>query len=107
MLLWVGLPVDGETPTGRPTLPPRPPHEASVSAVMSAPGICEPQDVIANQLDPWHGAWFHPYSFSHLVVDESASDENVLAVDVTFRLTKTWGVPVRAEFFCPDARSTA
>ena len=26
-------------------------------------------------------------------------------VDVTFRLSRTWGVPVRAEFTCPDART--
>ncbi len=105
VLIWVGLPVDGETPTPAPSLPPRPPLVGSLAAVMEVEGICEPEDVIANRLDPWHGAWFHPYSFSHLVVDEAASNERVLAVDVTFRLSRTWGVPVRAEFFCPDARS--
>jgi phenylpropionate dioxygenase-like ring-hydroxylating dioxygenase large terminal subunit len=105
VLIWVGLPVEGETPTPRPALPPRPPSDGALSAVVSIRGICEPQDVIANRLDPWHGAWFHPYSFSHLVVDDKASDDEVLAVDVTFRLGRTWGVPVRAEFFCPDART--
>jgi hypothetical protein len=29
----------------------------------------------------------------------------VLVVDVTFRLSRTWGVPVRAEFTCPDSRT--
>ncbi|MET3807700.1 phenylpropionate dioxygenase-like ring-hydroxylating dioxygenase large terminal subunit [Nakamurella sp. UYEF19] len=105
VLIWVGLPVAGESPTDRPSLPPRPPLDASVAAVVSVRGICEPQDVIANRLDPWHGAWFHPYSFSHLKVDDGASDDRTLAVDVTFRLGRTWGVPVRAEFFCPDTRS--
>jgi len=105
VLLWVGMPVSGEPATDRPSLPPRPPHEAAVAAVMAAPGICEPQDVIANRLDPWHGAWFHPYSFSHLIVDDDASDDANLVVDVTFRLSRTWGVPVRAVFFCPDART--
>ena len=38
-------------------------------------------------------------------VDESASDDEVLTVDVTFRLSRRWGVPVRAEFACPDART--
>jgi hypothetical protein len=38
-------------------------------------GICEPEDVIANRLDPWHGSWFHPYAFSHLVVDDDASSD--------------------------------
>jgi len=105
VLIWVGLPTEGEPPTERPALPPRPPLPDSVAAVMTEFGTCEPQDVIANRLDPWHGAWFHPYSFSHLVVDDAASTEQTLVVDVTFRLSKTWGVPVRAEFFCPDARS--
>lgn len=105
VLIWVGLPVPGETPTDRPALPPRPPVEAALSAVVSIRATCEPQDIIANRLDPWHGAWFHPYSFSHLVVDDEASNDEVLVVDVTFRLGRTWGVPVRAEFFCPDART--
>ena len=105
VLIWVGLPTEGETATERPALPSRPPLTESVSAVIAHPGVCEPQDVIANRLDPWHGSWFHPYAFSHLVVDDEASDEHVLVVDVTFRLSRTWGVPVRAEFSCPDTRT--
>ncbi|HEY5822659.1 MAG TPA: DUF5914 domain-containing protein, partial [Propionibacteriaceae bacterium] len=105
VLIWVGLPTEGETPTPVPTITPRPPAAGSVAAVISQPGICEPQDVIANRLDPWHGSWFHPYAFSHLVVDDSASDDHTLVVDVTFRLSRTWGVPVRAEFTCPDTRT--
>ncbi|MCW2810111.1 MAG: Rieske (2Fe-2S) protein [Friedmanniella sp.] len=105
VLLWVRLPTAGEEPTAAPSLPERPPLTASVAAVISEPGLCEPQDVIANRLDPWHGSWFHPYAFSHLVVDDAASDESKLVVDVTFRLSRTWGVPVRAEFTCPDTRT--
>ena len=56
-------------PSGR-RCPPRPPLGGSVAAVIAEPGVCEPQDVIANRLDPWHGSWFHPYAFSHLVVDD-------------------------------------
>ena len=29
----------------------------------------------------------------------------MLTVDVAFRVSKRWGVPVRAEFACPDART--
>ena len=105
LLIWVGLPTPGETATDRPSLPARPPLDDSISAVIAHPGICEPEDVIANRLDPWHGSWFHPYAFSHLVVDDQASDEHTLVVDVTFRLSRTWGVPVRAEFTCPDTRT--
>jgi len=105
VLIWVGLPTPGEEPTERPALPPRPPLLGSVAAVIAEPGTCEPQDVIANRLDPWHGSWFHPYAFSHLVVDDEASDEHRMLVDVTFRLSRTYGVPVRAEFSCPDTRT--
>ena len=105
VLIWVRLPTAGEDLTDSPALPVRPPLVSSVVAVINRPGRCEPRDVIANRLDPWHGSWFHPYAFSHLVVDDDASDEHTLVVDVTFRLSRTWGVPVRAEFSCPDART--
>jgi hypothetical protein len=97
------LPTDGEVATDRPSLPVRPPLSESVTAVISQPGICGPEDVIANRLDPWHGSWFHPYAFSHLVVDDDVSNDQALVMDVTFRLSRTWGVPVRAEFRCPDS----
>lgn len=105
VLVWVRLPTPDETPTDAPVLAVRPPTADAVAAVIDVVGVCEPEDVIANRLDPWHGSWFHPYAFSHLVVDDAASDESRLVVDVAFRLTRTWGVPVRAEFACPDART--
>lgn len=105
VLLWVQLPAEGETPRERPTLPARPSLDTALTAVYSRAAQCEPQDVVANRLDPWHGAWLHPYAFSHLVVDDDASADDRLVTDVTFRLTPTWGVPVRAEFTCPDART--
>ncbi len=105
VLAWVGLPVEGEPATPVPVVPERPPAAESVPAVIGRRGRCEPVDVIANRLDPWHGAWFHPYSFSHLEVDDAASTDDRLVVDVTFRISRTWGVPVRAEFVCPDART--
>ena len=105
VLLWVRLDTPGERATPEPALPTRPPLEQSLAAVYARAGRCEPQDVIANRLDPWHGAWFHPYAFSHLTVDETASTDDVLVTDVAFRIDRGWGVPVRAEFACPDART--
>lgn len=105
VLLWVQLATAGETPTTQPRLATRPPLDQALVAVYSQAARCEPQDIIANRLDPWHGAWLHPYAFSHLEVDESASTVDLLVTDVTFRLGRTWGVPVRAEFACPDART--
>ena len=40
----------------------RPDPTESIAAVLSMPARCEPRDIIANRLDPWHGAWFHPYA---------------------------------------------
>ncbi|TQM62019.1 DUF5914 domain-containing protein [Humibacillus xanthopallidus] len=105
VLLWVQLPTEGETPTVAPTLTVRPPVEQSFATVITVRGVCEPADVIANRLDPWHGTWYHPYAFSHLTVDDAASTDDRLVVDVAFRVSRTWGVPVRAEFACPDART--
>lgn len=106
VLLWVQLPdTDAVTTDALPLLPPRPPRDRSVAAVIVVRGRCEPRDVITNRLDPWHGSWLHPYSFSHLTVDDAASTAGRLVVDVAFRLGRTYGVPVRAEFFCPDART--
>lgn len=105
VLLWVRLPAEHEEPAAAPIITQRPPAGESIDTVVSIRGRCEPQDVIANRLDPWHGAWYHPYAFSDLTVDDAASTPDVLVVDVTFRLSGQWGVPVRAEFACPDART--
>lgn len=105
VLLWVQLPVPGEVPTDVPALPRRPPLDRAVKEVVCVPARCEPRDIIANRLDPWHGAWFHPYAFSHLTVDEKESDDSRLVLDVAYRLGRNLAVPVRAEFTCPDART--
>ena len=104
VLLWV-RPPGQEPPLPAPVPATRPERETSLVTVYTRRARCEPADVVANRLDPWHGAWFHPYAFSHLVVDDDASTDDRLVVDVTFRLNRTWGVPVRAEFTCPDART--
>lgn len=105
VLVWVHLPTEGEVPRLRPEIPPRPDPERSIAAVIRVTGICEPQDIIANRLDPWHGAWFHPQTFSHLTVDDARSDDDELVLDVAFRLGKTFAVPVVARFTTPDART--
>jgi hypothetical protein len=111
VLAWVRLDdLGGEEPTERPVVPQRPAADTSVAAVATLTGVCEPDDVVANRLDPWHGAWFHPYSFARLRVLRSPSrdapevDDRFL-VDVTFRVAGRIGVPVRAEFTCPGPRT--
>ncbi|MEW1891202.1 DUF5914 domain-containing protein [Streptomyces sp. NPDC085659] len=108
VLVWVRLDeVGGEEPTERPAVPVRPARDGSVDAVFTAVGRCEPQDVVANRLDPWHGSWFHPYSFIDLsVVREPGGDEDdAFVVDVSFRVAGRLVVPVRAEFTAPGPRT--
>ncbi|WP_229860659.1 DUF5914 domain-containing protein [Streptomyces litmocidini] len=110
VLLWVRLDLaGGEAPTERPAVPTRPPGDGTVAAVYTGVGGCEPEDVVANRLDPWHGAWLHPYSFVDLtVLDGPAGDDgtdDVLLVDVSFKVAGRAVVPVRATFDAPDART--
>jgi hypothetical protein len=107
VLLWVRLDeAGGETPTPAPVAGPRP--DGAVSAVTRLVGVCEPGDVVANRLDPWHGAWFHPYSFTRLrvvsVPGPGDADDRFL-VRVTFRVGPWLGVPVLAAFSCPEPRT--
>ena len=106
VLVWVRLDGADEEPLPLPVLGPRPDPARSVAAVTRLAGVCEPGDVVANRLDPWHGAWYHPYSFTNLdVVGVPTEDDDRFVVDVTFRLGGRIGVPVRAEFWCPEPRT--
>src|SRR5919107_2393785 len=110
VLAWVRLAAAGEPTTDEPVLGPRPELSGSLAAVATVIGRCEPEDVIANRLDPWHGAWLHPYSFTALRVlsapplDAPPTEDRFL-VEVTFTVGKRLGVPVFAEFSCPEPRT--
>jgi hypothetical protein len=107
ILFWVrlGEVEEGVEPTDRPVVAARPPLESSLASVISLPVTCEPRDIIQNRLDPWHGAWLHPYAFSDLSVDDDASTDDLLVLDVAYRLGRRFAVPVRAEFACPDSHT--
>ncbi|MFI8825725.1 DUF5914 domain-containing protein [Streptomyces sp. NPDC053431] len=110
VLLWVRLDrAGGEPPTERPAVPARPPRDGAVTAVYTGVGRCEPEDVVANRLDPWHGAWLHPYSFVDLAVLDGPSGggdaDDALLVDVSFKVAGRVVVPVRAAFEAPDPRT--
>lgn len=104
-LVWVRLDkVGGEEPSQEPVIPVRPSGPA-LTAVTGMVGTCEPTDIIANRLDPWHGAWFHPYSFASLEVLTTPTEHaDRFLVAVTFRIGRL-GAPVIAEFTCPEART--
>ncbi|MEI7031223.1 DUF5914 domain-containing protein [Streptomyces pratensis] len=109
VLLWVRLDaVGGESPSDRPFVPERPRARSAVDAVYEGVGRCEPEDVVANRLDPWHGAWFHPYRFVDLRVTatpEGAKDDTGFVVDVSFKVAGRVVVPVRARFTAPEPRT--
>jgi nitrite reductase/ring-hydroxylating ferredoxin subunit len=110
VLAWVRLDDIGhESPTDTPVLTMRP--KTGMSAVTRLVGTCEPRDIIANRLDPWHGAWFHPHSFTRLKVlssppieDDATEHADRFLVAVTFRVGKI-GIPVIAEFTSPERRT--
>ncbi|MFT3927191.1 MAG: DUF5914 domain-containing protein [Myxococcales bacterium] len=103
VLTWVRL--DGlhehETLSERPFLAPRP--ERYLEGTVRVEARCEPNDVIANRLDPWHGAHFHPGVFTNLRVTE-ASDA-LLKLRVQYRVLGPVVVEVDATFHCPDPRT--
>ncbi|MFZ0835375.1 MAG: DUF5914 domain-containing protein [Mycobacterium sp.] len=109
VLVWVRLDrAGGEEPLPQPVIPLRP-RGFQLDAVTRLVGTCEPSDVIANRLDPWHGAWFHPYSFTRLEVLSAApidasDEEDRFLVAVTFKMGR-FGVPVIAEFHSPEPRT--
>lgn len=105
VLAWVRLDsVGGEEPLDAPVLAHRPTGN-TLSAVTRLVGVCEPCDIIANRLDPWHGGWFHPYSFTRLeVLATPSADDDRFVVSVTFRVGRV-GAPSIAEFSCPEART--
>lgn len=112
VLAWARLDeLGGETPTPHPVVPARPEPGGALDAVATVTGVCEPRDVVANRLDPWHGSWFHPYSFANLRVLEAppagavTEGDDRFLVEVTFRAAGRLGVPVTAEFTCPDPRT--
>ncbi|HUL99492.1 MAG TPA: DUF5914 domain-containing protein [Mycobacterium sp.] len=109
VLVWVRLDrIGGEDPLPQPVIPVRP-SGFQLAAVTRLVGTCEPGDVIANRLDPWHGAWFHPYSFTRLEVlsappVDATDDADRFLVAVTFKIGR-FGVPVVAEFTGPEPRT--
>ncbi|MGI9290883.1 MAG: DUF5914 domain-containing protein [Gammaproteobacteria bacterium] len=100
VLTWVRIgEADAEVPT--PVLPERPDHFMEGTVRIEA--NCDPEDVIANRLDPWHGAHFHPYSFASLKVLEQDADS--ITVRVGKRLIGKLVVETDAKFFSPEPRS--
>ncbi|MCA9563260.1 MAG: Rieske 2Fe-2S domain-containing protein [Myxococcales bacterium] len=101
VLVWL-QPANEDVPkTPAPILAPRPARY--IDAVIKVVATCEPQDVIANRLDPWHGVHFHPHSFATLKVTDMTDD--VLTLRVAYRVLGRLAVEVDATFHCPEPRT--
>jgi len=99
VLAWVQL--GPEEASERPVLAARPGQ--FVAGVIRMEARCDPEDVLANRLDPWHGVHYHPHSFMRLRVLD-ANDERLL-LRVAYRVVGPLAVEVDATFHCPDART--
>jgi isorenieratene synthase len=99
VLAWIRL--GGEAATDQPILAPRPAR--FLDGVVRIEADCEPRDVLANRLDPWHGAHFHPYSFAGLTVTDA--DDDVLKMRVVYRIAGPVCIEVDVSFHCPDSRT--
>lgn len=106
VLTWVRLDAllaPGEPPTEAPILTARP--DLHLDGVVRMEARCEPRDVLANRLDPWHGAHYHPHSFLRLhVIDE---DPDQITVRVVYKVLGPLAMEVDARFACPDPRTIA
>lgn len=103
VLVWARIDAAAETPAERPVLPERP--QRFISGVIRMEAACEVRDVIANRLDPWHGAHFHPYSFAALEVVDIGDDE--VTVRVAVRIAGPVAIEVDARFHSPEPRTIA
>jgi hypothetical protein len=100
VLVWARLDANGEA-TDTPILAPRPAR--FVAGVIDMEARCDPEDVIANRLDPWHGVHYHRHSFAALEVVEATDDR--LLLRVSFRVLGPVCVEVLASFHSPEPRT--
>ncbi len=100
VLSWVRIgPEIPETPL--PVIAPRP--DVCLEGVVQLEVRCDPEDIIANRLDPWHGVHFHPYAFASLTVLDLNDD--MVKVRVAKRLIGNLVAETDAVFHSPEPRS--
>jgi hypothetical protein len=100
VLSWVRI--GPEVPgTPLPVLAPRP--NVYLEGVVRLEVRCDPEDIIANRLDPWHGVHYHPYAFASLTVLDL--DKDAVKVRVAKRLVGRVVAETDATFHSPEPRS--
>lgn len=100
VLVWARL-LQDEAPTDLPIAAPRAPHV--LEGTIRQEAQCDPEDIVANRLDPWHGAHYHPHSFARLVVTDVSED--AIALRVAYRAFGSLAVEVDCTFHAPTRRS--
>jgi phenylpropionate dioxygenase-like ring-hydroxylating dioxygenase large terminal subunit len=98
VLTWVQLDPTAADALPSPIMAKRP--DVFLDGVIRRDATCEPRDVIANRLDPWHGAHFHPYAFTGLRVVEERDD--AIDLEVAYKVVGKYSVAVTARFETPD-----
>jgi Domain of unknown function (DUF5914)/Rieske [2Fe-2S] domain len=101
VLVWVQPDPGASDATDAPILTKRP--TTHFTGVIRREAACEPRDIIANRLDPWHGVHFHPYAFASLEV--LSNTDEALDLRVGYRVTRRHIIVVEARFDCPDPRT--
>jgi phenylpropionate dioxygenase-like ring-hydroxylating dioxygenase large terminal subunit len=101
VLIWIQMNPLASDALPAPIIAPRPLN--FFDGVIHRDVICEPQDVIANRLDPWHGAHFHPYAFSRLRVINETDD--TIDMVVAYKAGPRFEVEVTARFETPEPRT--
>ncbi|MCA9601769.1 MAG: Rieske 2Fe-2S domain-containing protein [Myxococcales bacterium] len=99
VLVWVrGESADAAELTDAPLVPARPGRFLDATIRMEA--ACDPADIVANRLDPWHGAHYHPHSFASLDVLEVTDD--IITLRVAYRVAGPVEMLVDASFHSPE-----
>lgn len=100
VLTWIHMGAEDEAASG-PILPVRPAF--FIDSVIRREANCEASGILANRLDPWHGAHYHPHTFARLRVTEATLDR--LKVRVAYRVWGRLCIEVDAIFHSPEPRT--
>ena len=99
LLIWVQSPhAENTAPLPEFTRP-----TSFLSGVIQMEAKCEPEDIVANRLDPWHGTHYHPHSFARLQLTDK--DPDCIALRVAYRVAGALCVEVDCTFHAPTKRS--
>ncbi len=101
VLVWVQPDPNATDALAQPIIAPRP--SVFLEGVIRRDVACEPEDIIANRLDPWHGTHFHPYAFARLEVIQET--DTAIDLVVAYKIVAKVEIEVTARFETPEPRT--